>query len=303
MRGEPSGFDVSCGGRGPVARGRSLRAAVCLLAATVLLSGCSVRKLFYNNLAVTLLMRRLNDTFALRGSQKQSAEQMVKAIHHWHRKSELPRYVTILDGLIARAQDGLTHEELGWLLGEVDAATRRFAERMAPDAGKLLRTLTPDQVNHAEHAMKKGEMERFERLEKPEHEYIAFRLKRARKTLTDWLGSYSDAQLGEFERFIRKNRPEEQKRQKVVQANQRDLIAALRSGTDEAGLRDLVARWMSTRQTSPTPQYQQDEARNWRDFSEALLAVDRAMTPGQRQHFLSELRSLRKDLAELAAQN
>lgn len=302
MRSEPSGFDVSCGGRGNVAARRSRRAAVWLVAVVLLLGGCSVRKVFYN-MGGTFLLRRINSTFALRDAQKSSADQMVKTIHHWHRKQELPRYVAILDGLIARAQDGLTNDELVWLLGEVDAATKRTAERVAPDAAKILRTLQPDQINHAEQAMKKGEAERFERLEKPEHEYIAFRLKRARKTLTDWLGSYSEAQLGEFERFIRKNRPEELKRQKVVQANQHDLISALRSGTDEAGLRDLVFKWFSTRQTRPSPEYQEDENRNWRDFSETLLAVDRQMTPQQRQHFLGELRSLRKDLAELAAQN
>lgn len=302
MGSEPSDFDDSCGGRGNVSTRRSRRAAVWLVAVVLLLGGCSIRKVFYN-LGGTYLLRRINSTFALRDAQKSSAEQLVKSIHSWHRKQELPRYVTILDGLIGRAQDGLTNDELVWLLGEVDAATRRTAERIAPDAAKILHTLTPDQINHAEQAMKKGEAERFERLEKPEHEYIAFRLKRARKTLTDWLGSYSEAQLGEFERFIRKNRPEELKRQKVVQTNQRDLISALRSGTDEAGLRDLVFKWASTRQTRPTPEYQEDENRNWRDFSETLLAVDRQMTPQQRQHFIGELRSLRKDLAELAAQN
>ena len=300
--------DRSSGRRLGGALGRLRRAVVARAAgvigllALLLLSGCSIRKIFYNY-GSTLLMRRINDTFALRGAQKQTAETLVRGIHGWHRKSELPRYVQILDGLMARAQDGLTQEELTWVLGEVDGATKRVAERVAPDAARMLRTLTPDQIQHAEGAMHKGEQERFERLERPENEYVAFRLKRARKTLTDWLGSYTEGQLQEFERFIRKNRPEEQKRLKVVQENQRVLIDALRKNTDEAVLRELVYRWFSTRQVNPTPEYQKDEEQNWQEFTAMLVAVDRQMTPQQRQHLLDELRSLRKDLAELAAQN
>lgn len=302
----PSGATSCAGGGVANTQGRPGRrarhATLWLVLGVLVLGGCSVRKFFYNY-GGSLLVRRINQTFGLRGAQKQTAESMVKSIHAWHRKSELPRYVQILDGLTSRAQDGLTYDELAWLLGEVDAATRRTAERLAPDAAKVLRSLTPDQIQHAESEMKKGEQERFERLERPEADYINFRLKRARKNLTDWLGSYSDAQLQEFEKFIRKNRLEEKKRQKVVQDNQRALIDALRSGTDEAGLRDLIYRWVATRQANPTPEYQRDEDQNWREFSEMLLAVDRLMTPQQRQHLLGELRSLSKDLAELAEQN
>jgi len=224
----------------------------------------------------------------------------VTALHDWHRKVEMPRYVQFLDEVIAKTSDGLTREEVQWMLHEGEVAVERVGQKLAPDSSALLTSLTAEQINHCESEMQKGSQERFERLELPEQDYVNFRLKRAKKNLNTWLGSYNDTQLGEFERFVRKNRPEELRRQKLNLQSRAALLAALRNHADRPTIETILYNWLTKQQSSPTDEDQRAEARNREDFIDLVLGVDRAMSPQQRQHLLKELRSLRTDLYEIA---
>jgi hypothetical protein len=271
--------------------------AVLLLTST----GCSIRKIVYN-LAARLATSRIADTFHLDSKQKNDLEVRVRAIHQWHRQSELPQYATVLDGFIKRSEDGLTKDELTWMFGELEGAWKRMAGRFALEAGEVLTQLRPEQIEKAQHEMQKSERERFEKLERPEDEYIQARLKAAKKNLKTWLGSYNDAQLAEYERFVRKNRPEELRRRQKTQANEQVLLDALRRHASAKEIEGIVLRWVTRQEVQETPTYQQAETRNQEDFVQFVLAMDKLVTPEQRQHLLRELRAVRTDLAELAAE-
>jgi hypothetical protein len=270
-----------------------------LVLSLVFLVGCSLRKLGYN-LAPRFLVSRLVDTFDLNKAQKQQAQAAVAGLHSWHRQSELPRYVEFLDAVIAKTADGLTRDEVQWMLTEGEHHWERAAQKVTPAAAALLATLSPEQISHSELEMKKGSQERFERLELSEPDYLAFRLKKAKKTMNTWLGSYSDAQLGEFERFIRKNRTEELRRQKLTEQSRATLLAALRAHAPRPELETILYNWMTKQETAPTADNQRAEERNRDDFVELVLAVDHTLSPTQRQHLLKEMRTLRTELYELA---
>lgn len=271
--------------------------AVLLLFST----GCSIRKLAYN-LAARLATSRIADTFHLDSRQKSDLETRVHAVHDWHRRSELPQYATVLDGAIRRCEDGMSREDLTWMFDELDGAWKRMAGRLAVEAGQVLTQLRPDQIDKSEAEMKKSERERFEKLELPEEQYIQARLKVAKKNLKTWLGSYNDAQLAEYERFVRKNRPEELRRRLKTQANEQLLLDALRRRASAKEIETIVLRWVTRQEVQETPGFQQAETRNQEDFIQFLLAMDRTLTPEQRRHLLRELRAVRTDLAELAAE-
>jgi hypothetical protein len=281
---------------------RWLRIGALLCAAALLLStgtGCSIRKIVYGWVP-RLLVGRVTDTFDLDRAQKKALQARVAALHEWHRHNELPRYVQLLEQLEQKIQDGVTPEEARWLFDELGAAGERMAHRVAPETGEFLTLLRDEQIAHAEGEMKKTEKERFERLEKPEDDYVAFRLKQAKKNFKTWLGSYTDAQLGEWERLVRKNRIEELRRREGNQRNQRDFLAALRSRPGAQALSDLVLRWVTKFEVNETPAYQQAEKRTQEDFVDTIVRMDKLLSPAQRQHLIEELRSWRTDFAELS---
>jgi len=274
-------------------------ATLCALLVLLVCAGCSVRKLAYG-WAGKLLASRIADTFDLSASQKHDLLPRIASLHKWHRQVELPRYVALLDAIREKARDGLDASEVEWLLAEGGALVERLSARFSPEAGLVLSTLSDAQIEHAVSEFKKGERERFEKLELPEEEYVKYRLKLARKNLKTWLGSYSDAQLAEFERFVRKNRLEELRRRKRYQENEATLLAALRAHPGPAPLAKLVHSWLTQLEVEVTPEYQAAERRSRADFVELVLAVDRLTTAEQRRHFLEELRLWRTDFYELA---
>jgi hypothetical protein len=282
----------------PLARRRRQLQVVFLLAALVL-SGCSVRKIAYN-FANRFLVTKLVDTFDLDRAQKKQAQAAVTAIHKWHRSSELPQYVQFLDQLCEKLGDGLSRDEVLWMLQQGEGAFERVARRIAPDMAALLVSLTPAQVAHSQSELQKGSQERFERLEAPEQEYVNFRLKRARKNMTTWMGSYTDGQISDFERFIRENRPEELRRQKDNEQSRQILVAALTDHASAAAIETLLLNWMTKQQARPTDAVQRAEERNRDDFVDLVLNIDRSLSPAQRQHLLKELRTLRTELYELS---
>lgn len=272
-----------------------------LMGLLLLLGGCSVRKVGYA-LAPRFLVSRIVDTYDLDRSQKKALWSRIGALFYWHRHTELPMYVKLLDGTLERLQDQLTQQEAAWISGEVDQAVQRLAKAAAPVAGQTLTGLSKEQIDHSEGAMKKGSQERFERLELPEEKYVAFRLGKARKNLTTWLGTYTEAQLREFEGFIRKNRLEEQRRMHRTEKNRAELLAALRSGASTSDLERLFFNWVSKLQTTPDAESEQAERVNQQEFIDMLLRIEHSLSPQQRQHLLTEIRSVRNDFAELAAE-
>jgi hypothetical protein len=258
-----------------------------------------VRKIAYNY-ATRFIVSRIADTFDLDKAQKKQTHASISAIHQWHRAAELPQYVQFLDQLTAKLTDGLSREEVLWMIKEAEGAFERFSRRFVPEAGALLVTLTPEQLNHSEAELAKGSKERFERLELSEPEYVKFRISRAKKNLSTWMGSYTDAQLSEFERFIRKNRPEELRRQKYNEQSRQNLLAALRTHEPRATVEGILYNWLTKQQSAPTDDFQRAEERNRDDFVELVLAIDRSLSVAQRQHLLKELRTLRTELYELS---
>ena len=267
--------------------------------ALLTLTGCSVRKLAYG-WAGKLLVSRFVDTFDLNGDQKKDLLPRVAALHEWHRKTELPRYVEFLDAVIGKAQDGLDRGEVEWMMKQSGQIFSRISERFSPEAAAVLATCSDAQIDHAIAEFRKAEKERFEKLELSEDEYIKHRLKQAKKNMKTWLGSYTDAQLAAYEGFVRKNRVDELRRRKRYRDNQLALLNLMRTHPGAPPIAEAVHRWLTRFEVDPTPEYQAAERRSETDFLDLVVTIDSMMSPDQRRHFLDELKGWRNDFRDLA---
>jgi hypothetical protein len=262
-------------------------------------AACSLRKVAYG-MANRLIVSRLSDTFKLNDGQRQQLSAKVATLHAWHRREELPRYVTLIDSFLPKLENGLERGELEWLMREGNAALERLAVRSAPEVAAVLDGLSPQQINQSAAEMKKAERERFEKLEMSEEDYVRHRMKSGRKNLSTWLGTYTPQQVAEYEKFVRKNRPEEQRRRRRTQQNQQALLDALRGHRGPQALSHILSRWMTRQEVEETPDFQAAEQRNNAEYIEFLLTLDRSLSSAQRTHLLNELRAWRRDLDELA---
>jgi hypothetical protein len=274
---------------------------MCLLLAMLVTSGCSLRKVGYD-LAGRILSSRMIDTFALEGQDKTQAERLIRELHKWHRHEELPRYVQLLDGLSARLRDGMSEDDLKWVQQQGDEAVARIATRFAPPAAEVLSRLREDQLSHAEKKMEQGERERFEKIDQTEDKYYAYRLENTKKVLKTWLGSYTDEQLAIFAAFHHQDRPEELRRREATRRNRAHLLSAIRAHASTAELSAMIFRWATTRQTAPSPDYQQTEQRQDAAYGQLLMRVDRTLSDKQRSYLLNELTNWRRDFVTLAAE-
>ncbi len=266
----------------------------------LLSSGCSMRKVGYD-LAGRFVASRMIDTFALQGQDKATAERMVRELHKWHRREELPRYIQLIDGLSERVRDGMSEDDLRWLQQQGDEAILRLAEKLASPSAEVLSHLSEDQLAHADQKMEKSERERFERLDQSDEKYFAYRLENTKKTLKTWLGSYTDEQLAIFASFHRQDRDEERKRRQATQRNRASLLDAIRRRAPVADLSAMIRHWFTTRQTQPTPDYQQNEQRQQALYNQLVLRVDKTLSAKQRAYLLGELAAWRRDFVELSA--
>lgn len=282
-----------------MALGRRISLLLLTLVLLAASSGCSIRKVAYG-WATKLLVGRLVDTFDLNAEQKRQLVPRIAALHKWHRQQELVRYVALIDELLIKVPDGIDRQEFEWMFAQGNAAMERLSTRFVPELATVLSTLSDAQIAHAVGKLRKAEAERFEKLDLPEEDYIKYRLKRARKTLKDWLGSYSDAQLQEFERFARKSRADELRRRKRYQEGEQALLSALRAHTAPQEIAEILHRWITRQEVQETSAFQQAERSAQNDFVEVMLAIDKLMTQAQRQHLLDELRAWRTDFYELA---
>jgi hypothetical protein len=278
----------------------SRRLWIVAVLAMLTLTGCSLRKLAYS-WAGKILVSRFVDTFDLNGDQKRDLLPRVAALHEWHRKTELPRYVEFIDAVIGKAQDGFDRSEVEWMLSASFPIFERLSARFSPEAAAVLATCSDAQIDHAIAEFRKAEKERFEKLELSEDEYVKHRMKQARKNMKTWLGSYSDAQLEAYERFARKNRVEELRRRTRYRDNQLALLNLMRTHPGPQPIADAVHRWLTRLEVQPTPEYQEAEKRSQADFVDLVLTIDRLMSPEQRRHLIDELKGWRSDFSDLVS--
>lgn len=270
-----------------------------LLVGLALQSGCSVRKLAYR-FADRFVMKAVDDSFGLTSPQSKALRQRVQQVLLWHRRSELVRYVAVLTRLERDVADGTTREELVALQADMNGAAERLAQRAAPEAGWLLASLSPAQVEAAAVRTVKEERERFKDLDQPGEIYVQRRMQAARKSLKTWLGEPTDAQLLMVAAYLRENRPHEERRREQARKNRRGLITALRARPGEPALTELARGWMTRQEVGESRTDRDAEQESRGRFLELLLRLDQSLTPTQRQHLVNELRGWRRDLAEIA---
>lgn len=275
-----------------------MRRALAAFAVFLALSGCTALQLGYNN-ADTLIHWRAGKYFAFEGEQKAEFERRVQRFLAWHRKTEVPRYAALANGLADRLARGVSQADLVWGYDSFQTLLRQSLVAAAGEAADVVDGLSPAQherfaarldKENRDHAKEYG-------LGDPPAERRAKRTRRNIERLEDWFGALSEAQADRVRQYSARAPLDDELRDRDRKRMQRELSAMFRAREARQRLVQWAAAWDQNRD----PAYEALRKENLREYFGMLLDLDKTLSPEQRARAVQRLRGYSGDFAALAA--
>jgi hypothetical protein len=253
---------------------------IAVLLSFVILSGCSVTRVAYNN-ADVFLRWQANHYFDFEGEQTDELDRGLAAFLAWHRARALPQYARLADEAAARVSRGIRQEDLDW---SYDAVRTQVHEALGASAGAaagLLDRLTPEQIAHFERRLAEGNREfAKEHIQGTMEERHKRRVKRNIDRLEEWFGPLSEAQLARIERYSERAPFSAELRERDRKRRQAEFLAMLRAR--EA--RQRLVKWAQDWEGGREPAYAEAARATRTEYMTLLLDIDRSLTAEQREH-------------------
>ena len=266
--------------------------------ALVLLSGCSVTRVAYNN-ADVFLRWQANSYFDLQGEQSEEFDRNLAAFLAWHRSKALPKYAPIGEEAAARMLRGVKRADLEWSYDAVRAQIREALGVAAREAAGLLDRLSPEQISHLERRLAE-ENRKFakEWVQGTVEERQQRRVKRNVERLEEWYGSLSDAQLERVRLYNARAPFSAELRERDRKRRQAEFVAMLRAR--EATRR--LASWAQDWEAGREPAYAEASRATHAEYVDLLLDLDRTLSAEQREHAARRLKRFAELFGSLSRQ-
>lgn len=270
-----------------------------LVAIAFAVAGCT--NFFYNRLD-TLAAWYIQDLVSLDDDQRSDLRSWLEGTLQWHRRSELVRYskfVRDLAGTAAQPGNATTYKGIE---EQVEGFGARVVERAAPDAARLLLSLSPQQLTEFETNLAAKSKERNEANLKAlaAGKWHEKRAKDIEKQLKRWTGSVTKEQqlliARQSERFDSTTADWLES-----QAHwRRSMFGALQerftAGQSPAATEERILRLLRAPESQWTAAYQTKSTQNREQSLAVLAALDASLTAEQRTHLQRELNALAQQL-------
>lgn len=274
--------------------------AALLLAAVVLLSGCSLTELAYDN-AHWWIRNRIDDYFDLTSTQDEFVDARLQALVRWHRYEELPRYAEQIRTFSKRIRDGMTRAELEELIEFLNRARLRLVRKALPDLARFLATITPEQLQHFHAKIRESIAEDMERASLSTEERRSERSEKIIAILEPWFDGFSDRQSQHI-RLASNALPDLFPRWLEQRKRRHDaFMRMMAKGPDTKTIHDRLHSWWSDIGADYPPDMRKDRDRLWSAWLDLLVEIDNLLTPAQRRHALERLAEFREEFIRLSA--
>jgi len=259
---------------------------VAALAATLLLSSCSVTRIAYNN-ADVYLRWQANHYFDFQSEQSEELDRSVAAFAAWHRATALPQYARLGEEAAARMLRGVRREDLDWSYDAVRAQIREALGTAARDAAGLLDQLSPEQISHFERRLAE-ENRKFakEQVQGTMEERHKRRVERNLERLEEWFGALGEAQAARVRLYSTRAPFSGEMRDRDRKRRQAEFVAMLRARETARRLAPWAQDWEAGRE----PAYVEASRATHTEYVELLLDLDRTLSAEQREHAAARLK-------------
>ena len=163
------------------------------LISCLLISSCSSLQFAYNQLD-WLLLNRADHYLDLTSSQTSALKLEIADLHHWHRTTQLPNYVVLLNNTIERSSNPITQADLIWAEEQLKQHYVEIIERTLPTISTLLRNLDQDQLEYLADQLADDLEERYEYLTYSTHKKLDYRIEKAVEQFEKGYGDLTDQQ-------------------------------------------------------------------------------------------------------------
>ncbi len=268
-----------------------------LVVLCALAGACSTVQFAYDN-ADTYVRWQMHSYIVVEGADADELDERIDEFHAWHRKTALPKYVTLAHEATQRFADGLSRADLVWGYDSARAQARESLRKAAELVAPLLDRLTPEQIAAMERRIAE-ENRKFYRdyLRDSERNRRDRRARNAINRLEDWVGKLTHAQVQRVREYAERAPLTEELRDRDRRRLQQDVVAIVRARAARARLAERVANWEKGREPAVAAGF---EASREQYFA-MLIEVDRMLTPEQRARALGHMRRYADDFEALTA--
>ena len=267
----------------------------------LLIAGCTGLKIGYQQ-ADLLLGWRANTYFDLDRDQRRDFSARLDKLLAWHRSEQLPEYASFLTAAIDKAQRGVKTDDIAWFVDGFRARYRIIVNRGAADATEILSTLSAEQIVHLQEQFAKDNhkfVDEHDLDESPDRQKRA-RLKRTIKNIEEWTGNLTDAQETKVAALLDSIPLLEHLRHQDRIRRQREFVELLKLRQSKPEFGTRLHQWLLDWDAGRAPEYEKAAEEVFNQRLHFYVAVDRLLTPEQRQHALNRLQRYADDCRALS---
>lgn len=273
----------------------------CALLIGLLLAGCSALQLTYKQ-ADLLLGWRADSYFDFDPQQKHVFQQRIERLLAWHRREQLPDYAQFVYTVADRAGDGLTRDDILWIVDGFKKRYKVIVDRGIQDATDLLAGLSMEQLRALPKQWVKDNRNFVDdrELGAGADRQKRARLKRTLSQINDWTGNLSRAQEQRIEQMLDAVPLVEHLRHQDRLRRQAEFAELLKLRTQRQEFQPKLHAWLLEWEHGRTPEYERTAAEVFERRVEFYIALEKILTPAQREHVLKRLRSFGDDFKVLS---
>jgi len=282
---------------------RLLPRIICLIGLALVLQGCSVVKLAYNQ-APELLYWRFDSYVDFTDAQAPRAREELARFAQWHRNTQLPEYIALLQQAQQTVAAPVDAPLVCTLFEQARSKVTAMTQQLEPAVVWLASSVSAEQLQHLgrKYAQTNAEW-RQEWLDvsppaaqKKRYEFFVKRAELVYDSLQDaqkaalaasLAQAGFDAQISYAERL--------RNQQDQLQTLRRIANEKLAPSQAQEALRDYLARSLN----SPNPQYRRYQEQVIAQSCAAFAAIHNAASPAQRQQAVARLKGYEADLRAL----
>lgn len=270
-----------------------------LLALLTLVTGCAMT--FGYRHADWLIRWQLDHYLDLNSGQRRDVTARLQPLLLRHRTEALPQYEQFLRDLQQRLRRRLTAEDMEWIYASYDRFRADVFERVVPDGGVVLTTVTDKQIRNFEVVVQKEEQKAARRLQTPTSARLDERARVMLSTAEDWLGPLSGDQAVRIRQWSIAL-PDTQAAWWQYRHHRHQELLELMRHRRAAGEATQALRAMFVTPEQSAPRAYLDTVKELRvGLTTMLLGIDGMLTPVQRLKAVATLQKFIDDIHGLRA--
>ncbi|MFQ6332717.1 DUF6279 family lipoprotein [Methylophilus sp. 3sh_L] len=249
---------------------------------------CSVVKTAYNN-APALIAWRLDDYFDFTAAQKAKLKPALRDLHAWHRKNELPRYVSLLDEI----HDDLSHEVSAQTacqrIESIKSNVQTLQTKIVPIIVDVADTLSDKQLQQFEKKLEKRNQEwKEEWWQETIEEQREVRLEKSKDFAEKVYGDLNEKQITLIKQAIARSDIDPAIIYAEILRRDEDTLSILKALRNPASSNEeksqLVRAGFERMQNSPNSAYQAYIDKLTQQTCETIASLHASTTAKQRHH-------------------